>query len=201
MLFNGTSDYIEIPDAPAFSSHELGEITVMGWVNVAAFATDGHGQARQPIMSKGNVGFWEWALYVYDDGSVGFSTWTQGGSSHNEISGGQISTGTWHHVAGTFVDGVINQVYLDGLPVTASTNFSGSAYDGSVNPRIGSRADGQFLNAVIDDVRVYDNHMDGNQIREAAGIPVQPVPTLSQWALILMAMLIAMVGVARTYRA
>lgn len=166
LLFNGTNNYVEIPDNPLFSSHKNGVFSVEAWVNVQAINTDGHYQSRQPIVMKGNSGQWEWALYVYDDLSVGFSSWQCSGSSHSEPSGGSIVLGQWHHIAASFSDYNYNRVYIDGVLVVEGTSFSGSACDGSRPVRIASREDGQFLNAYVDEVRIWNKALSQTEIRQ-----------------------------------
>ncbi len=165
MLYNGTSNYTEIPDDPLFSSQAGGEISVEAWVNVASVNTDGHAQTRQPIVVKGNGGSWEWALYIYDNLRVGFSTWQCSGSGHSEINGGSIALGEWHHVAASFDDNNFNRVYIDGILVSTGTTFSGTACNGARPVRIGSREDGQFLNAQIDEVRIWNRALTQAEIR------------------------------------
>ena len=149
-----------------FSSHKNGNFSVEAWVNVQAINTDGHYQSRQPIVMKGNSGQWEWALYVYDDLSVGFSSWKCSGSSHCEPSGGSIVLGQWHHIAASFSDNNYNRVYIDGVLVVESTTFHGSACDGTRPVRIASREDGQFLNAFVDEVRVWNKALTQTEIRQ-----------------------------------
>ena len=165
LLYNGTSNYTEIPDNALFSSHSGGEMTVEAWVKVVAINTDGHGQTRQPIVMKGNSGQWEWALYIYDNLSAGFSSWRCSGSSHSEISGGSIVLNQWHHIAASFDDGNFNRVYIDGVLVTSGTSFSGTACNGSRPVRIGSREDGQYLNAYIDEVKIWNRALTQTDIR------------------------------------
>ena len=167
--FNGTNNYVNIPDLEAYSSHTSSGITVAAWVNVKSLNTDGHGQTRQPIVAKGNNNDWEWALYVYDNGSAGFSTWQQGGSSHSEITGGTLPLGYWAHVVATFKSGVAHRVYINGSQVALGTSFGGSAHNGSQNVRIASRIDGQFLNAAISDVRIYCRPLSADEVTELYG--------------------------------
>ena len=87
--FDGVNDRVRVPDNSAFSSHASTGLTVAAWVKVHAFNTDGNGQTRQPIISKGYWSDWEWALYIYDDGRAEFTTWQADGSAHS----GAISTG------------------------------------------------------------------------------------------------------------
>jgi|GEM_PF-598661 len=165
LLYNGTSNYTEIPDNPLFSSHAGGQMTIEAWVKVLAVNTDGHNQVRQPIIVKGRPHRWEWALYIYDDLRAGFSSWQCSGSGHNEVSGGSIVLNKWHHIAASFDDGNFNKVYIDGVLVANKTTFSGSACDRNRPVRIASREDGQYLNAYIDEIRIWNKALTQTEIR------------------------------------
>lgn len=175
--FDGINDYISINDDPAFSVHANGSFSISAWINVNAFNTS-NGATRQPIISKGNTGDWEWAMYTYDDGTAGSSTWQTAGAGHSEIQGGNISLNSWHHVAVSFIDNVSNQVYLDGILVSSSNSFSGLANDGSTPIWIGGRQDGEYLNAMIDDVTLYSHALSSVEIQNLANDVSQvPAPT------------------------
>jgi len=165
-LYNGTSNYTQIADNPLFSSHKNGQLSIEAWIRVEAINTDGHGQSRQPIVAKGYSGNWEWALYVYDNLSIGFSSWQCSGSSHSEVGGGSIVLGQWHHISVSFNDGNFNRVYIDGELVSNGTGFSGNACDSNSPVRIGSRSDGQFLNGYIDEVRIWNKALTQAEIRD-----------------------------------
>ena len=180
LRFDGVDDYVEVSDNPMFSSHAtVGEITVVAWVKVLGLSTDTHRQMRQPVIAKGFPGEWEWALYVYDDQTVGFSTWQCGGSGHSEPYGGFISLNEWHHLAASFKEGVANRVYLNGVEVATGTTFKGRPCDGTRPVRIGSREDGQFLNAIIDEVRIYNRALSEEEIRALYEQGVTPRPKLA----------------------
>ena len=185
LYFDGVNDYVEIPDNQRFSLHYRGELTITAWVKVLSINTDNYPQSRQPIIAKGYPGQWEWALYIYDDLSVGFSTWQCSGSGHSEISGGRITLGKWHFVAASYKDNVVNRVYLDGREVAIGTVFRGNACDGKRPIRIGSREDGQFLNAVIDEVTVYSKTLSRDEIKsiyQSIKPPEEKKGLISKWS-------------------
>ncbi|MCA9240270.1 MAG: LamG domain-containing protein [Planctomycetales bacterium] len=164
--FDGQNDRVEVASTRAFSSHMTTGQSVAAWVKVLAMDTDSHGQTRQPIVAKGFYSPWEWALYVYDSGAAGFSTWQSGGSSHSEISGGSLPVGVWKHVAGVYEPGVGTRLYVDAVEVSAGTTLSGVITPGNRPVLIGARQDGQYLNAVIDDVRVYNRPVSPDEIEQ-----------------------------------
>ena len=168
--FDGSDDYVTIADNAEFSKHTSTGQTVAGWVKVTTIPSTG--TSRAPIAAKGTSSAWEWALYVYRNDSTtwyaGASYWQQSGSTHNEIgySTTTFTTGTWVHVAMTFAPGVANKLYVNGSLVATGTTFTGSPYDGTRSVQIGRREDGKYLNAVIDDVRVYNRVLSASDIEE-----------------------------------
>ena len=162
--FDGTNDRVRIPDDPAFSSHASTGLTAAAWIRVHNFDTDGNGQARQPIVSKGYLSEFEWALMVYDDGRAEFTTWQADGSAHSAAVGGSIQLEQWVHVAGTHEPGVATRVYVNGVEVNSDTTFVGSTHDGTRDLFIATLESFQYLNATIDDVRVYDRALTAEEI-------------------------------------
>jgi hypothetical protein len=164
--FDGTSNYVEIPiDLSPQAPGNRGAITICAWVNVLGVNTDTHGQTRQPIVMKGGANQWEYALYVYDSFGAGMSVWNCGGSGVSEPSApGTLPRGEWHHACGTFdvTNGVT--VYVDGEQVAQTAPNANIPCDGAVLPRIGSRVDGQFLQAVIDEVAMWDRVLSVDEI-------------------------------------
>ena len=75
---DGKTNFVEIPMDLSPQATD-GAITISAWVKVHATALDAHDQNRQPVVMKGNgTDGWEYALYVYDDFTLGFSVWNCG---------------------------------------------------------------------------------------------------------------------------
>jgi len=189
--FDGTSNYVEIPiDLSPQAPGNQGQLSIAAWVKVLETNTDAHGQTRQPIVMKGSGDGWEYALYVYDDFGAGMSVWNCGGSGVAEPSApGTLPQNEWHHVVGTFdvVDGVM--VYVDGDLVAEAGPNANEPCDGPTLPRIASRVDGQFLNAVIDEVAMWDRTLSAGEVSEnmngALSTPVEPQGKLAtSWGLV-----------------
>ena len=174
LVFDGETNFVQIEDTADFSFvSDPGQITLAAWVKVLKTATDQHSQNRQPIVMKGNSGQWEYALYIYDGGLAGMSVWNNGGSGVAEPSGGpSIEDGEWHAVVGTFdsEDGV--KVYVDGELVTQAVPNQNVPGNGTRNVFVGHREDGQFLNAIIDDVRIWNRVLEDDEIAEAMASPL-----------------------------
>jgi hypothetical protein len=172
--FDGETNFVRVEETPDFSfASDPGTITLAAWVKIIKTGTDNATQNRQPVIMKGNSGAWEYALYIYDGGTAGMSVWNNGGTGVAEPSGGTfIEDGSWHAVAGTFDadDGV--KVYVDGEIVAEGAPNGNVPGNGTRNVFIGHREDGQYLNAVIDDVRIWNRVLEQEEIVETMQTPL-----------------------------
>ena len=187
MEFDGKSTYVKIDMAGQgkdIDSHfdDKKGMTICAWVKPLKTGTDAHGQNRQPIVMKGNADQWEFALYIYDNFGAGMSVWTCPGSGVSEPStAGTAPQGEWTHQCGTFKlkEGV--KVYVNGEkdPVAeAGDNGNGPCEAGERPVFIAHREDGQWLNAVIAEVYIWDRVIDVDEMSLAmktiGGLAVQP---------------------------
>ena len=187
MQFDGKATYVKIDMAGQkkdIDSHFDAKkgMTICAWVNPIKTGTDAHGQTRQPIVMKGNANQWEFALYVYDNYGAGMSVWTCPGAGVSEPStAGTAPQGKWTHQCGTFKlkEGV--RVYVNGKkdPVAqAGDNGNGPCEEGNRPVFIAHREDGQWLNAVIAEVYMWDRVIDVEEMSLAmktiGGLAVQP---------------------------
>ncbi|RKU29851.1 hypothetical protein C6495_13625 [Candidatus Poribacteria bacterium] len=187
MEFDGKSHYVKIDmeaqkkDIDSHFDDKKG-ITICAWVKVLKVGTDAHGQTRQPIVMKGNANAWEFALYVYDDFGAGMSVWTCPGSGVSEPNGpGAAPQGEWIHQCGTFKlkEGVRVYVNGDKNPVAQLGDNGGGPCETGTRPVfIAHREDGQWLNAVIAEVYMWDRVIDIDEMNLAmkniGGLAVQP---------------------------
>jgi hypothetical protein len=157
-----------------------GGITISAWVKVHATATDANTQTRQPLVMKGNSGEWEYALYILDDFKVGFSVWNCGGSGVSEPSStATLTKDKWHYVAGSFEAKVGSKAYIDGELVAEGAANANVPCDGTRNVFIGHREDGQFLNAAVDEVRIWNEALSAEKIASFMYVPVEPTGRLT----------------------
>ena len=187
MQFDGKANYVKIDmagqgkDIDSHFDPKKG-MTICAWVKPIKTGTDAHGQTRQPIVMKGAGGQWEFSLYVYDDFGAGMSVWTCPGSGVSEPSApGTAPQDKWTHQCGTFKlkEGV--RVYVNGGkdPVAeAGDNGNGPCEEGNRPVFIAHREDGQWLNAVIGEVYMWDRVIDVDEMNLAmktiGGLAVQP---------------------------
>ncbi|MCK5285858.1 MAG: hypothetical protein KAJ58_01375, partial [Candidatus Pacebacteria bacterium] len=156
LSFDGTNDYITIPDASEFNSNT---ITISAWAN---FSDD----SNSFIFEKGNVNT-QYSLFSHGTDIV-FRTKPVGGSidtfSETKANAGIIN-GQWHHIVATF-DGSTKKLYVDNnliksgaYPYTIETNNNGSAIG-----RFGGTSSGYFFTGDLADVRVYNRALNIEEI-------------------------------------
>ena len=172
LQFDGKSNFVEIEDTADFSFQTDKGITICAWVKVIKTALDAHDQTRQPIVMKGNSGAWEYALYVHDGFQAGFSAWNCGGSGVAEPSGGTIPGNEWHAVCGSFEPKKGSKAYIDGKLAAEAGANANVPCDGARNVFLAHREDGQFLNAVIDEVRIWPYIVDPGTLKASMSAPL-----------------------------
>lgn len=167
--FQNSSSYTmaaSTPDSDNLSPHvgATGEISISAWVKLNSYPPTSL-QGRVPIVAKGNSGNWEYALYVYNNKSAGFSVWQQGGSSYVEISGGTLNLNQWYHITGVLKKGQFSKLYIDGAKITQSTTMSGTTTNGSSPLYIARRGDGNnYLDAKIDEIKIWSKSLNDLQV-------------------------------------
>ncbi|MFO0874656.1 MAG: LamG-like jellyroll fold domain-containing protein [Phycisphaerales bacterium] len=145
LLLDGAGDFVAVPNAFNYG----GAATVEAWIRPDA--VDGQ---RVIWDDYGNPG----VLMTVFNGTLqwNISTTSNPGPGIGYLVG-TISTGVWHHVAGTY-DGAFIRAYIDGALVGCAAT-SGPIQDNGFPPKIGS--DNIVTNALnflggIDDLRIFD---------------------------------------------
>gem|GEM_PF-6566336 len=172
--FDGLNDYIEVADAPALD-FGVGNFSIDAWIRTVDTGTvriivdkrfqDAGGTIGYSLFtSAGNLGF-----QLADGGGsnvCGFCP--TGASCTNYISGTNVATGNWVHVAVTinrFSD--VGTFYVDGAPVGT---FDISCHPGSVSNtsplRIGSRSlsVSAVFRGCIDEVELFRRALSPDEI-------------------------------------
>lgn len=173
VALNGSNDYVEIADDPAF---QLSEGTVSIRFNADTLAT------AQTLISRDSSGF-DGGGHIEVSVLAGGSLYVrmQDTADNYEITTatGLVSVDTWHHVALTFgADGM--RLYLDGVEI-ASDSYTGGI-DGNTEPfTLGasqSISDDNVANALtrffdgeLDEFAVFDSQLDAASVAslEAGG--------------------------------
>ncbi len=154
LLFNGTSDYIELP-----TDFDLQQRTICAWVKVNSYSTN-----------MGLVFSTDHAAMVY--GGTGLNTWNNSGTNEivvgvgaNSIASPNTLTGVWYHMAlsvsTSWVKYYLNGSLVDSLPNNSFTHSTG----GPTNAHLGcNRLISRFYNGVMDDVMIFDCALDASTI-------------------------------------
>lgn len=164
--FDGTDDFVEIPDHSALNPTDA--VTVEAWIKADAFGTSSFSNS---IVCKhgwgsGNQGY---VLRCGANGQVSFNIADVGGKWFEAVSGAILKTGIWYHVAGSY-DGSAVKVYINGK-LEATEYFSGTMKPSTgLNAKIGEMAyttggsrpfDGQ-----IDEVRIWGAALSQTNLRD-----------------------------------
>jgi len=151
--FDGASAYLSAgtTSLPATNAAQ----TISAWVNITSAAGTSSIVALTGASSAVKLGLSASVLRVVrNDGTALISTTAP-------------STGAWHHVAYTWDGSSANNLYVDGVAITATaTAHDSGAVSGAF---IGaSSASADFFNGKIDDVRVYNAALTATQIAQLA---------------------------------
>ena len=163
--FNGSTQYLN-----AELSSALGDsFTIMAWVKRLA------GSAFQYIFDTGN--------HTVSGGEISLAINTSNDLYFYDGSGSVTTTtfntdaATWYHVAIAVAPGSGNlKIYADGVDVTpthsANINITDTTFE--VGRHVGAN---HYLDGRISDVRIYDETLTQDQIRELRNNPGQTIPT------------------------
>lgn len=158
--FNGSSDYISVPDNDSFTQ---ANITVDEWVKFNSLGTN--------ILFTGKNSEY-WLAYNYptaplsDANKFGFGVYS-GGTWAYASSATTPTVGQWYHVVGTY-DGSNIRIYVNGVLEGGPT--AKAAYSNGSNAfNIGgySAASGYTINGVVDEARVSNVVRSASDIRQA----------------------------------
>jgi len=158
-------DYVNVSNAPSLNPSTA--ITLEAWIKRAGIINSGsHDFFISKFITGMNnneyyLGFYEdkIQLQVSQDGSATLRKFVESNIG--------ISDFDWHHVVGTFDNGII-KIYIDGAGVTDDTPHGNgtSIFSGSANLTIGSAGSsaGYYFNGLIDEVAIYNRALIATEI-------------------------------------
>ena len=161
---NGGGEYVNLP---AGIVSGLSDFTVSAWVNPASNDT----WARVFDFGTGTTVN---MFMTINGGGAGlrFAITTGGGGAEQQLTGGgQLPLNTWSHVAVT-LSGTTGTLYLNGAPVATNPNMTlhPSSLGNTNQNWIGrSQYPDPFLNAIVDDVNIYDLALSAAAVAALAG--------------------------------
>ncbi len=180
LRFDGSNDFV---DAGTFDvSGEA--ITLAGWLNADRFNHLSSHDGRILSKASGTATqdhYWMLSTIRSDTNTrLRFRLKTNGNTSTLIASSGNLQPGTWHHVAGTY-DGSRMRVYLDGQEVGSMSKSGSINTNSAVSVWLGGNpvsATVRPFDGLLDDVRVYDRALSGNDIVQllSGGAPPNQAP-------------------------
>ena len=188
LKFDGTDDYVEVPDSP--SLHLPEGLTVAAWINVNVSGN------HAAICWKGEKIGWgpnfSWRVAVNTGNNMTWGRCVEGGEKYFATGDVLPGTGQWVHVAQTCMapDAATNQrAFVNGEDITDVTGQGGNltaeppflVFEG-IPVEIGvGRAQGGtvgndiFFDGLIDDVTIYDRGLTADEINELMGTPLSDI--------------------------
>lgn len=167
--FNGTSSYIEIPDASSLRLDST-DFTLNAWVNISAY-NSGNGSVIISKRIAGSNNGYDWSISGLGAPTAGFLTFGPGGTGVNAIGTTVIGLNGWHMVTSVYKFSTKTlSIYIDGVFDNSTTGvlspnalISADLYLGEDNPALGT---GYFYNGALNDVRIYNRAVSTTEINQ-----------------------------------
>jgi len=165
--FNGSNALVNCGDVPILGGGSTFSIAL--WVNPRDIAQNWAG-----IVSKwtpDNTSRTFWLGQHSTDGWLRFSIYPGGPTAETPLDSGSavLTNGAWTHIVCTY-DGNIQRIYADGVEVVASPPRNAAITDRGGNLRFGTVSTANWLNGLIDDVRIYSRALSPAEIAGLAGV-------------------------------
>ena len=163
VVLDGIDDHITYESGVVIDEYPF---SMMAWVKTAS-------NAAQTVLYIGNANS-NVTGNILDirSGSVVLEAGLFSGSTRREtITDTQtINDNTWHHIAGVFVSPTERHLYVDGVLVgsdnTELENISARLWRFSAGNRADARADNDWFEGEIDEVRVYSDGLSSTDIED-----------------------------------
>lgn len=160
LSFDGTDDYVTVGDATSLNPSTA--ITISAWANVSSLSS------HPFIIDKGYASsYW---LQLFSNGAVEFGGKAAAGSYLDSDAGG-ISTGSWHHIVGTFDTTIdVIRIYINGTLAKESTTASGDLGTNTNALIIGQQNNlsGSRFSGLLDDIRIYNRALSSTEVANLA---------------------------------
>jgi hypothetical protein len=165
---------------PVMNLDPTSAFTVMGWVNPMAPTAARTYRFLSTGSGAGADRGWGFGLRLPSTAGTGSSVrFTTFGVADNDSSTFDVTFGNWVHLAATYNNGQISY-FLNGNALDSDTSLfgdQGAAARLVVGGRLGG-SDTDQMNGLIDGVRVYDEVLTAEQIRQAAADSVPEPSTM-----------------------
>lgn len=154
--FNGTSNYIQIPNSPTLENI-TNQLTISGWIYINSFHN-----GLAPFLTKSNDSqqATQYGILIYDRDNL----WAHQTYEGDKYITDKLTAGQWHFICTTW-DGAVVKFYRDGKylgsqPLTTITTKTQKPL------LLGMDTPGQteFLNGKLDDIRIYSSVLSDQEI-------------------------------------
>lgn len=160
--FDGTNDYVVVPDSEAQRSTNL---TIEGWFNFPRAPVAGGGPADEFILAAKYTNSAGWNLRVSSSLLPSFRLYALPSSSASAQSSVSVSLNSWVHLAGTY-DGTTARIYVNGvLQGTAPLNGGYTASTVPMTLGTASWFAGGFTAGLVDELATYSRALSDTEIQ------------------------------------
>ena len=148
LAFNGSTDYVEIPDAPAIS--ELEALSMSAWIQPLKLG------AWVAVAEKGIHLNWSYGFFIEPDGTLSFEVSTGPGNNLVCCVGNvALEIGKWYHIFGSY-DGKSVKAYVDGKLEGEMPGADAVHITEGLPFTIGSRNGQNHFGGAVDEVAFWD---------------------------------------------
>ena len=162
--FNGSTDYVEIPDAPAIS--ELKALSMSAWINPTKLGS------WVAVAEKGIHLNWSYGFFIEPDGTLSFEVSTGPGNNLVCCVGNfALEIGKWYHIFGSY-DGKSVKAYVDGKLEDEMPGNDAVHITEGLPLTIGSRNGQNHFAGAVDEVAFWDEAIAVEDAMDP--LPVKP---------------------------
>ncbi len=155
--FDGVNDYIRSNTTIAINTNQA---TYAAWVNFRSSVND----VKQILEFKLGAG----VIFLETDNSTKIRFGMSDGITGSTLfSPEALPLNSWHYVSGTY-DGSVQKLYIDGVKV-AEASLSLNVLNSPINIGKDSEFDFQYIDGLIDDVRIYNRALSNAEIQSLYG--------------------------------
>jgi hypothetical protein len=151
--FNGTSEYVNVPDAGSLDITTA--ITIEAWIRSNTLINN------STVLSKGSTSGYR----LQRNGNNNPAQFGTSGLTNGNLNGTvSINDGVWHHIVAVY-DGSNKYIYLDGA-LDVSVGATGSITTNGTALRIAenAQATGRYWRGWIDEVALYNTGLSGTDV-------------------------------------
>ncbi len=163
LSFNGTSDYVDVGNSSVLRPTTA--VTLELWAKPGA---TGEYLVSMPYLPGWSSPFFGYTVYYEQTQQRVYFAINIGGVENSFYTAANSALiGQWYHIVLAF-NGTTLKGYINGVEVKSQAAVGSIAYSGSPKLAIGSRSiesPGEFGNATIDDVRIYNYARSASEIR------------------------------------